>query len=68
MVAKLAQRFVDEDEDGGKRVEVVWLGLPPLQVLNNFRCFLAFAEVDEVAREILFASVLDMGERGQEYT
>ena len=68
MIAKLAERFVDKDEDRGKRMEVVRLGLPPLQILDDFRRFLAFTEVDEVAREIVFASVLYMRERSQEYT
>jgi hypothetical protein len=36
MIAKLTQRFVDKDEHRGERVEVVWLGLPPLQILDDF--------------------------------
>lgn len=62
MIAKLAQRFVDKDQHRGKRVEVVWLSLPPLQILNNFRRFLAFAKVDEVTWEMVSASVLYVGQ------
>ena len=48
-------------------MEVVRLGLPPLQILDDFRRLLAFAKVDEVAREIVLAAVLYMGECCQEY-
>lgn len=67
MIAKLTQRFVDKDEHRGERVEVVRLVLPPLQILDDFRRFLAFTKVDEVAREMVFAAVLYVSERGQEY-
>lgn len=36
MIAKLIELLVDKDEDRREWVEVVWLGLPPLEILDHF--------------------------------
>ena len=53
----------DSVADAGERMEVGWLGLPPLEILEDLGRFLAFAQVDEDAREIILASVSYMREQ-----
>lgn len=43
------------------------MGLPALNILDDFRSFLEFAEVDQIARQSVFTAVLYKRESGQEY-
>ena len=46
-------------------LEVVRLGLPPFDVMNDFCCFLSLAEVDHVVSQPIASSVVDEGQRRQ---
>ena len=55
-------------ENGCHCLEVVWLRLPSLDVLDDFRRFLTFAEIDHVSVKLVFGAVVDEGQCGQIYT
>lgn len=64
--ADMFQGLLDECEYRGDRVKIEWLRLPAFDVPDNLGCLLAFAEVDQVSGQGIFAAILDELERCEE--
>lgn len=53
------ERLLQVGEHGRDRLEVVWLRLPSLDVLDDLSRLLSLTEVDHVAGQLVFRAVVD---------
>lgn len=58
-IAELVKRFFDIGLDRRDGLKIKGLRLPSFNIVDDFGCFLALAEVDKIPGEIIWVTVLD---------